>query len=71
MLTETPLDPMKILLVAGIAVFSLLVGLILRIREFTDQYPLKHEFFLKLHERFRNEGVRFPAAARSVKVEEK
>jgi small-conductance mechanosensitive channel len=51
--------------------FGVQFNVILRIREFTDQYPLKHEFFLKLHERFRKEGVRFPAAARSVRVEEK
>ncbi len=42
---------------------------ILRVREFTDQYPVKHEFFLRLHERFRKAGVSFPIPARTVRVE--
>ncbi len=44
-------------------------NVILRIREFTDQYPVKHGFFLRLHERFRKEGVSFPIPARTVRVE--
>jgi small-conductance mechanosensitive channel len=42
---------------------------ILRVREFRDQYPLKHAFFKRLHERFRGEGVKFAVPARTVKVE--
>ena len=44
-------------------------NVVLRIREFTDQYPVRHDFFLRLHERFRQEGVRFPVAARMVRTE--
>lgn len=44
-------------------------NVILRAREFTDQFALKHEFFLRLHERFRKEGVTFPIPARTVRVE--
>ena len=42
---------------------------ILRVREFRDQYPLKHAFFKRLHERFRGEGVKFAVPARHVTVE--
>ncbi len=42
---------------------------ILRVREFTDQFSLRHDFFLRLHERYRKEGVSFPIPARTVRVE--
>lgn len=41
---------------------------ILRGREFSDQYRIKHEFLARLHERFRREGIAFPTAARDVRV---
>jgi len=44
-------------------------NVILKIREFTDQYPVKHAFFLRLHERYRQEGVGFPVPARVVTIE--
>ena len=39
---------------------------ILRAREFSDQYRIKHEFLARLHERFRKEGISFPVPARTV-----
>jgi small-conductance mechanosensitive channel len=44
-------------------------NVILRVREFTDQFALKHDFFLRLHDRYRKEGVSFPIPARTVRVE--
>ena len=44
-------------------------NVVLRIREFTDQYPVKHEFFRRLHERYRREGVKFPVPPRAVRLE--
>jgi len=44
-------------------------NVVLRIREYTDQYPIKHAFFMRLHERFRQEGIRFPVPARNVRLE--
>jgi len=44
-------------------------NVILRVREFTDQFSLRHDFFLRLHERYRKEGVSFPIPARTVRVE--
>ncbi|MBE3111896.1 MAG: mechanosensitive ion channel [Acidobacteria bacterium] len=41
---------------------------ILRGREFSDQYRIKHEFLARLQERFRREGVSFPVPARTVRV---
>ena len=42
---------------------------VLRVREFEAQYPVRHEFFKRLHERFRAEGVRFAALARVVPLD--
>ncbi|HZD18451.1 MAG TPA: mechanosensitive ion channel family protein [Actinomycetota bacterium] len=39
---------------------------ILRAREFTDQYLIKHEFVKRLHERFRAEGITIPFPIRTV-----
>ena len=44
-------------------------NVVLRIREYTDQYPVKHDFFRRLHERYRREGVRFPVPPRAVRIE--
>jgi small-conductance mechanosensitive channel len=42
---------------------------ILRVKEFQDQYSLRHEFFKRLHERYRGEGIRFAIPARNVTIE--
>jgi small-conductance mechanosensitive channel len=39
---------------------------ILRAREFVDQYLVKHEFVKRLHERFRREGIIIPYPMRTV-----
>lgn len=42
---------------------------ILRVREFREQYPVKHAFFKRLHERYRAEGIKFAVPARHITVE--
>ena len=32
---------------------------VLRVKEFRDQYPVKHELFRRLHARYRQEGIAF------------
>ena len=44
-------------------------SVILRIREFSEQFRLKHEFFMRLHERYNAEGIKFAVPVRAVKVE--
>ncbi|GAB2852724.1 mechanosensitive ion channel family protein [Streptomyces deserti] len=43
---------------------------ILGVGEFSDQYRIKHEFIKRLHRRFREEGIRIPAPARRVALEQ-
>lgn len=40
--------------------------MILRAREFVDQYLVKHEFIKRLHERYKDEGVEIPFPIRTV-----
>ncbi|HEX6331272.1 MAG TPA: mechanosensitive ion channel family protein, partial [Actinomycetota bacterium] len=42
---------------------------ILRGREFTDQYLIKHEFVKRLHERFRAEDIEIPFPIRTVHLD--
>lgn len=42
--------------------------MILRGREFTDQYLLKHEFIKRLHRRDRDEGIEIPFPMRTVEL---
>jgi small-conductance mechanosensitive channel len=39
---------------------------ILRAREFVDQYLIKHEFIKRLHARFNREGITIPFPIRTV-----
>lgn len=39
---------------------------ILRVREFVDQYAIKHEFIKRLHERYNQEGIEIPFPIRTV-----
>lgn len=41
-------------------------AVILRCREYTDQYLVKHDFVRKFHERCLREGIEFPVPARTV-----
>ncbi|MFF3935575.1 mechanosensitive ion channel family protein [Streptomyces phaeofaciens] len=43
---------------------------ILGVGEFSDQYRIKHEFIKRLHRRFRDEGIRIPAPARNVSLQQ-
>ncbi|MFF4346138.1 mechanosensitive ion channel family protein [Streptomyces sp. NPDC001530] len=42
---------------------------ILGVGEFSDQYRIKHEFIKRLHKRYREEGIRIPAPARTVALQ--
>ncbi|MFJ8105822.1 mechanosensitive ion channel family protein [Streptomyces sp. NPDC096132] len=43
---------------------------ILGVGEFSDQYRIKHEFIKRLHKRYRAEGIRIPAPARNVSLQQ-
>jgi len=44
-------------------------GVILRVKSFTDQYLVKHEFIKLLHKRFNQEGIKIPFPIRTVHLE--
>ena len=46
--------------------FSINFTVILRAREFLDQYLVKHEFIKRLHERYKKEGIEIPFPIRTV-----
>lgn len=50
--------------------FSINFSVILRGKEFTDQYLLKHEFVKRLHQRYRQEGIEIPFPIRTVHLKE-
>jgi small-conductance mechanosensitive channel len=54
---------------SGFTDFGVTFSVILRVKEFREQYPVKHEFFKRLHERFRKDGVKFAVPARRVTIE--
>jgi small-conductance mechanosensitive channel len=43
-------------------------SVILRVREFVDQYLLKHHFIKRLHERYRQAGIEIPFPIRTVYI---
>lgn len=43
---------------------------ILGVGEFSDQFRIKHEFIKQLHRRYRAEGIRIPAPARTVALQQ-
>jgi small-conductance mechanosensitive channel len=47
---------------------SIDLSVILRVKEFVDQYRLKHEFVKALHKRYREEGIEIPFPQRVVHV---
>lgn len=51
--------------------FSVNFTVILRAREFADQYLIKHEFIKRLHERYKKEGVVIPYPTRTIHSERK
>jgi small-conductance mechanosensitive channel len=46
--------------------FSIDLTVILRVREFVDNYLVRHEFIKKLHKRFRQEGIVIPYPIRTL-----
>jgi len=51
--------------------FSINFTVILRAREFVDQYLVKHEFVKRLHKRYRDEGIEIPFPIRTIHMEGK
>ncbi|MBI4473912.1 MAG: mechanosensitive ion channel family protein, partial [Acidobacteria bacterium] len=51
-----------------LADFSINFTVIMRGREFVDQYLIKHEFLKRLHERYRSEEIEIPFPVRTVHV---
>jgi small-conductance mechanosensitive channel len=43
----------------------------LHVKEFVDQYTVKHEFIKRLHKRYREEGIDIPFPVRTVYMKEK
>lgn len=54
----------------GFGDFSINFTVILRAKEFVDQYLIKHEFIKKLHEQYNKEGIVIPYPIRSIIMEQ-
>jgi small-conductance mechanosensitive channel len=50
--------------------FSVNFSVIMRAREFTDQFLVKHEFIKRLHERYRREEIEIPFPVRTIRIKE-
>jgi small-conductance mechanosensitive channel len=50
--------------------FSINFTVILRGKEFVDQYLIKHEFIKRLHERYKTEGIVIPYPIRAINYEQ-
>jgi small-conductance mechanosensitive channel len=50
--------------------FSINFTVILRAKEFVDQYLVKHEFVKRLHERYNKEGISIPYPIRAINYEQ-
>jgi len=48
--------------------FSINFSVIMRGKEFVDQYLIKHEFIKRLHQRYVREGIEIPFPVRTVQV---
>lgn len=48
--------------------FSINFTVIMRAREFVDQYLIKHEFIKRLHVRYAKEGITIPFPTRTVRT---
>jgi len=53
---------------SAFADFSVNFNVIVKCREFTDSYGIKHELIKRLHRRFREEGIVIPFPIRTVEV---
>ncbi|MFH0813623.1 MAG: mechanosensitive ion channel family protein [Pseudomonadota bacterium] len=54
-----------------VADFSINFTVILRAKEFVDQYLIKHEFVKRLHHRYKEEGIEIPFPIRTIYMKEK
>ncbi len=54
----------------GFGDFSINLTVILRAKEFVDQYLIKHEFIKRLHERYVKEGIVIPYPIRAINYEQ-
>ena len=50
--------------------FSINFTVILRAKEFVDQYLVKHEFVKRLHERYAKEGINIPYPIRAINYDQ-
>ncbi len=50
--------------------FSINFSVILRAKEFVDNYLIKHEFIKRLHERYKKEGIIIPYPIRAINYEQ-
>lgn len=50
--------------------YSIGFTVILRVREFVDQYLIKHEFIKRLHERYKKENIVIPYPIRTIQYEQ-
>ena len=50
--------------------FSINFTVILRAKEFVDQYLIKHEFIKRLHRRYKEEGIEIPFPIRTIYMHE-
>ncbi len=48
--------------------FSINFSVIMRAREFVDQYLIRHEFIKRLHKRYKEEGIKIPFPIRTVYI---
>jgi len=46
--------------------FSINFSVILRAKEFTDNFLIQHEFIKRLHQRFKEEGIEIPFPIRTI-----
>lgn len=51
--------------------FCIYFNVILRVREFSAQFLVRHEFIKRLHKRYKEEGIVIPYPARDVYIKEK
>ncbi|MCP4050516.1 MAG: mechanosensitive ion channel family protein [bacterium] len=51
--------------------FSINFTVIFRVREFVDQFLVKHEFIMHLHEKYQEEGIEIPFPVRTLHIKEK
>lgn len=48
--------------------FSINFNVVLRVKSFADQFPVRHEFIKRLHKRYREEGIEIPFPIRTVNL---